>query len=118
MRYKNIFALAFLGLSLCVSGEYFIEITPNNESGFYEMKVDEVVTFRVAAYEKSQNSNVLISLDNTIWWEYNRSLLEKVSSDAASITLKAVSEGNSELSATTIVKNSHCLKKINILIIK
>ncbi len=116
---KFIFAFTFLGIiSFCVSGEYFIEITPNNEPDYYEMKVGQIVTFEVTAYEKGEGINSLVSLEEKVWWEYDKRLLEKVSSDETSITLKALQEGNTELSATTLIKNNHCQKKIDISIIK
>ena len=117
---KNIFAFffAFLGISLCVSGEYFIEITPNNEPNYYEIKVGDIVTFEVTAYKKSDSANSIVSLEEKVWWEYDKRLLEKFSSDKTSITLKAIREGNAYLCATTIIKNNYCQKKISILIIK
>lgn len=115
---KNIFALGFLGLVICANSKYFIEITPNNELNQYEMKVGDIVKFKVSVYEKGETSDTLISFDGKVWWEYDKSLLKKVSSDEAAIELKAIREGIGELSATTVVKTEHCQKKISILITK
>lgn len=115
---RIIFAFAFLGISLCVSGEYFIEISPNNEPNFYEMKLGDIVIFEVVAYKKGDSANSIVSLEEKVWWEYDKRLLEKVSSDGSSIRVKALREGITELCATTIVKNNHCQKKISISIIK
>jgi len=107
-----------LGLSLCVSSEYFIEISPNNEAKPYEMKVGEIKSFEITAYEKSEANNSVISLKDKVWWEYDKMLLEKVSAGKASIGLKAIHEGLAALTATTLIKNNHCRKEINILITK
>lgn len=116
---KIMFAFAFLAVSFCVDGgEYLIEISPSIEEGYYEMKIGDIVTFEVTAYERNENSKTLISLEEKIWWEYDKRLLEKVSSDENSIRLKAIREGVMRLGATTIIKNNHCQKKINISIIK
>jgi len=115
---NSFLAFAFLGLAVCVSGEYFIEITPNSEPNYYEMKINDSRAFTVSAYEKGEKENSLTGLEEKVWWEYDKSLLEKLSSDETSITLKAIREGISELSATTIVKTQHCQKKINIAIIE
>lgn len=115
---RIIFAFAFLGVSLCVSGDYFIEINPNNEPNFYEIKVGEIVRFEVIGYRKGESDNTLVTLEEKVWWEYDKRLLEKASSDKTSIKLKAIREGVSELFATTLIKNNHCQKKINLSIIK
>jgi hypothetical protein len=116
---KTIFAFAFFGvISLCVSGEYFIEISPNNEPDYYEMKLGDIVTFEVTAYKKGESDNTLVGLEEKVWWQYDKRLLEKVSSDETSIRLKAVREGVTQLCATTLIKNNHCQKKISISIIK
>ena len=115
---KMIFVFAFLGISLCVSQEYFIEINPNNEPNYYEMKVGDIVTFEVVGYKKGESANSLVTVEEKVWWDYNKRLLEKVSSDKTSITLKAIREGTTQLCATTLIKNNHCQKKISILIIK
>ncbi len=115
---KNIFCLAFLGLSLCVSSEYFIEINPGSEPRPYEMKVGEIRNFAVTAYTKSEPSNSVVSLENKVWWEYDKTLLKKTSANKASIDLKAIQEGSTSLTATTLVKNNNCQKKITILITK
>lgn len=112
------FALAFLGISVCVSGEYFIEITPNYEPDYYQMKLGDTVSFKVNAYQKSATSNSLVELKEKVWWEYDLRLLEKVFLDNTSVTLKAKKEGMSGLCATTLVKNQYCRKKISISIIK
>jgi hypothetical protein len=116
---KTIFAFAFFGvISLCVSGEYFIEISPNNEPDYYEMKLGEIVTFEVVAYEKGESVNSIVGLEEKVWWEYDKRLLEKASSDETSITLKAIREGIAQVSATTLIKNNHCQKEIGISITK
>lgn len=115
---NNFFALMFLGLTVCASGEYFIQITPNNEPTYYEINVNDAVTFTAAAYEKGENENIPIGIEEKVWWEYDKRLLEKVSSDTTSITLKAIREGIGELRATAIIKNKHCQNKINISIMK
>ena len=115
---RIIFALAFLGISLCVSQEYFIEVNPNNEPDYYEMRIGDIVTFEVSGYKKGQSGNSLVSLEGKIWWEYDKRLLEKVSSGESSIRLKAIKEGISQLSATTIIKNNHCQEEISISITK
>lgn len=115
---KNIFCLAFLGLSLCVSAEYFIEISPSSESKPYEMRLGEVKSFEVLAYRKAEPTNSTVSLEDKVWWEYDKMLLEKMSSGKTSIGLKAIYVGITSLTATTLIKNNHCQKKITILITK
>jgi hypothetical protein len=115
---KNIFCLAILGLSLCVSSEYFIEISPSSEPKPYEMKVGEIKSFEVAAYRKSEPNNSAVDPEGKVWWEYDKMLLKKVSSGKTSLGLKAIQEGVTPLTATSIVKNNHCQKKITILITK
>lgn len=116
---KTMFAFAFLGLSICVSGgEYFIEINPSAESGFYEINVGDIVTFEVTAYKRDDDTTTSVNLNEKIWWQYSKRLFEKVSSSENSIRLKAIRESATQLGATTIIKNNHCQKKINIAIIK
>ncbi len=117
---RIISAFAFLSISLCVSGDYFIEISPNNEPNFYEIRLNDTVRFEVIGYRKGEASNTLVTLEDKVWWEYDKRLLEKVSSDTdkASIRLKAIREGVSELSAATLIKSNHCKKGMNISMIK
>lgn len=117
---RSFILVALLGVSLCtLEGEYFIEINPGIEQDFYKMNIGDTVTFEVTAYKREDNSKTLVGLDGErIWWEYNKRLFEKVSSSQNSIRLKAIREGVTQLGATTIIKNNHCRKKINISIIK
>lgn len=115
---KNIFCLAVLGLSLCVSSEYFIEISPNSQPVPYQMKLGEVRNFEAIAYRKEGSASSPVSLEDKVWWEYEKMLLEKVTSGKASIELKAIREGVAALTATAIIKNNNCQKKINLLITK
>ncbi|MFH1229967.1 MAG: hypothetical protein V1709_00580 [Planctomycetota bacterium] len=115
---KKMCILAFIGFSLCVSSEYFIDITPHNEANQYEMKLNDSVTFKVSGYAQEGDSVSNAAVEDKIWWEFDKTLLEKVSSDKTSLTLKAIKEGIAELCATTLIKNNHCQKKINISIIK
>lgn len=111
------FIFVFLGaVSFCVAGEYFIEISPANEKDFYKMKVGEIVRFEVSAYKKSDNENYLVNIQDKIWWQYNKRVLEKISSDGSSLTLKAINKGVSELCATSIIKNNRCQKTISVLV--
>lgn len=111
-------SFVILGVSLCISGEYFIEIHPNNEPNFYEMKVGDVATFEVTAYKVDDTPQLLSGFSEKVWWQYNKRVLEKVSSSKTSITLRAKRQGGAELCATTVVKNNHCRKKIKISILK
>ena len=113
---KNIFCLAFLGLSLCVSAEYFIEISPNSEPRPYEMRLGEIRSFEMIAYSKAAPANSTVSLEDKVWWQYDKMLLEKVSSSKASIGLKAIRQGTTSLTAITLIKNNQYRKEINILI--
>lgn len=115
---KNIFALAFLGLTICASNEYFIEINPNNGEAPYEMKLGEAKTFVVSGYQKTADTDTLVGLEDKIWWEFDKSLLEMVSQDqdGSSITLKAIKPGIGELSAATLIKTNLCQKKIIIVV--
>jgi len=116
---KFFLALSFLSaISICVPGDYFIRITPNREPNIYQIRLNQVKTFRVTAYRKDTSRNVITPLEDSVWWEYDKRLLEKVSSTHSTIRLKAIREGVSELSATAIIKNKRCQKKMNILINK
>lgn len=103
-------------VSFCVNGDFFIEITPNNEPDSYQMRVGETATFYVTAYRKETTDNFPVNLEKKVWWQYDKRLFEKVSQDEISITLKAVNPNPAVLKATTTIKNEPCQKEINIFI--
>ncbi len=113
-----VFAFVLAGVSLCVSGDYFIEIVPHNEAKPYVMKLNETILFKAEAYRKADTVDSKENIDGKVLWKYDKRFLEKVSSNEISINLKAVKEGASQLSAICFVTNSQCQKEIDISITK
>lgn len=116
------FILIIFILSLAAMAEAFrVEIAPVNPGQTpYSIKINKEATFVTKAYfgEKKGSENDPELPIEKLFWQFDYTQLEKVSSKNGAITLKAIREGRVKLTATGIVESYPFTASIEIIIEK
>ncbi len=97
--------------------DYSLEIKPQTDAATYEMNVNSIVTFQAQGSGKNSETNEVVSAEvGKAWWDFDKSILLKISSEKNSISLKAIKVGTCHLAVNTTVNNQPFTKSITILV--
>lgn len=116
---KFLIILVVLNITMTAQA-YRVEITPANPNqGRYVMKINEEAEFTAKAYVSEDKDNIEQSLPiEKIFWQFDYTQIEKVTSGENSIKIRARREGKANLTVTGIVENFPFTKTIEIAIEK
>ena len=119
MRFlRSLLAFGIIALPLCTQiVDYSLDIKPQTGDAIYEMSINSTVTFQAQGSGKNAETNEIVSVEiSRSWWNFDKNILVKVSSDKESITLKAVKSGVSKLTVNIEMNNQPFTKSITILV--
>ena len=119
MRFlKSSLAFGIFALPLCTQiVDYSLEIKPQTDNDIYQMSVNSTVTFQAQASGRNSETDEIVSVEiDRAWWDFDKDILVKISSDKNSITLKATKEGVSQLTVNATMNNRAFTKSITILV--
>ena len=116
---KMLVMMSLISLPVCttIPENYYLKITPATDTKVAQMRINDTVRFQVSGMQenKEDNTKIEVSVDKA-WWDFNKEILQRTVGDKASITLKAIKPGASELKCTAMIDNRNVESSITILI--